>query len=459
MPRPERIVAMITLALLNVFLVGAALAVVKLTPDRSLAVRPPTVAARMVVSGAPPALAPVSATTPMPSAGVLSSRLGALMRSSGLGSDLMGTVLDAATRRPLFASDADQPAVPASTTKLTTSVAVLASVGPDHRITTRAVRGGGGVILVGGGDPTLSSAPSESGYPKHASLRDLAKQTAAALRAAGATNVRVDYDASLYSGPRLGPGWKPNYTAEGDVAPVSALEVDEGRVAPGSNTPVQNPPRIAAYTFARELTKHGVHATVGKAAVAPQNARQLGAVQSPPISALVEQALTNSDNDIAEAMARQVAVARHRPASFAGGAQAVHEVLSGLGLLSGISTVDGSGLSPDDRITPAALARLLAAAGSPGHPELRSVLTGMPIGGYSGTLANRYLTGSAAYGRGYVRAKTGTLNGVNTLAGVVYDADGRLLTFAFMANNVRSPGAAMASLDALASTLAGCGCR
>ena len=459
MPRPERIVAMITLALLNVFAVGAALAVVKLTPDRSLAVRPPTVAARTVVSGGPPALAAVSATTPMPSPGVLSSRLGALMRSSGLGSDLMGTVLDAATRRTLFAGDAGRPAVPASTTKLTTSVAVLASVGPDHRITTRAVQGGGGVILVGGGDPTLSSAPSETGYPKHASLRDLAKQTAAALKATGATNVRVDYDASLYSGPRLGPAWKPNYTAEGDVAPVSALEVDEGRVAPGSTTPVQNPPRIAAYTFARELAKHGVHATVGKAAVAPRTARQLGAVQSPPISALVEQALTNSDNDIAEAMARQVAIARHRPASFAGGAQAVHEVLSGLGLLSGISTVDGSGLSPDDRITPAALARLLAAAASPDHPELRSVLTGMPIGGYSGTLANRYLTGSAAAGRGYVHAKTGTLNGVNTLAGVVYDADGRLLTFAFMANNVRSPGAAMASLDALASTLAGCGCR
>ncbi len=459
MPRPERIVAMITLALLNVFVVGAALAVVKLTPDRSLVVRPPTVAARMIVPGGPPALAPVSATAPMPSAGVLSSRLGALMRSSGLGSDLMGTVLDADTRRPLFAGDADQPAVPASTTKLTTSTAVLASVGPDHRITTRAVKGGGGVILVGGGDPTLSSAPSTTGYPKHASLPDLAKQTAAALKAEGTTHVRVDYDASLYSGRRLGPGWKPNYTAEGDVAPVSALEVDEGRVAPGSNTPVHDPPRIAAYTFAHELTKDGVQATVGRPAVAPENARQLGAVQSPPISALVEQALTNSDNDIAEAMARQVAIARHEPVTFAGSVAAVHQVLAGLGLASGISTVDGSGLSPENRITPAALARLLATAASPDHPELRSVLTGMPIGGYSGTLASRYLTGSAAAGKGYVRAKTGTLDGVNTLAGVVYDADGRLLTFAFMANNVKSPSAALASLDALASTLAGCGCR
>ena len=57
------------------------------------------------------------------------------------------------------------------------------------------------------------------------------------------------------------------------------------------------------------------------------------------------------------------------------------------------------------------------------------------------------------------RAKTGTLDGVNTLAGVVYDADGRLLAFAFMANEVQSPAAALAALDSLAGTLAGCGCR
>jgi D-alanyl-D-alanine carboxypeptidase/D-alanyl-D-alanine-endopeptidase (penicillin-binding protein 4) len=48
---------------------------------------------------------------------------------------------------------------------------------------------------------------------------------------------------------------------------------------------------------------------------------------------------------------------------------------------------------------------------------------------------------------------------VNTLAGVVYDVDGRLLAFAFMANNVQSPPAALAALDSLAGTLAGCGCR
>jgi D-alanyl-D-alanine carboxypeptidase len=458
--RPERAVAMITLALLNVFLVMAALAVVKLTPDRSLALRPPTVAARSIVPAGRLAMAPVAASAPLPTPGSLATRLAGPMSGSGLGADLTGTVIDAMTHKTLYASRADQPAVPASTTKLTTSTAVLASVGPDHRITTSVVRDGNGVVLVGGGDPTLTTSAPKNAYPKPATLTDLAAQTATALKAAGVRRVRVDYDASAYEGSTSGPGWKPGYFSEGDVAPVSALEIDEGRVAPTSPSRVANPPRIAADAFARQLTRRGIAAHIGQEGKAPAGAQKLGAVQSPPISALVERLLTDSDNDIAEAMARQTAMKLGKPVTFQGGAASVHQVLAGLGLANGIDTVDGSGLSHLNRITPNGLARLLAFdASSESHPEVRTVMSGMPIAGFSGTLANRYGVGTAAAGRGVVRAKTGTLDGVNTLAGVVYDADGRLLTFAFMANQVQSPSAALAALDSLAGTLAGCGCR
>ncbi|MCW2945011.1 MAG: D-alanyl-D-alaninecarboxypeptidase/D-alanyl-D-al anine-endopeptidase [Actinoallomurus sp.] len=460
MPRRERTVAMLTLALLNVFLVTAALAVMKLTPDRSLALRPPTVAARSIVVAGPPALAAAASTAPLPTAGSLAARIAGPMRTSGLGANLSGTVIDAITRRTLFASHADVPAVPASTTKLTTSIAVLASAGPDRRLTTSAVVGGAGsVILVGGGDPTLTTVSPKNAYPRPASLTDLAKQTAAALKASGTTQVRVDYDVSAYQGSRSGPGWKPNYISDGDVSGVSALELDEGQIAPGASQRVPDPPRSAAEAFAQLLVNKGVSAQVGTRTNAPRGARQLGAVQSPPISALVEQMLTNSDNDIAEAMARQVAMKLGLPPTFEGGASGVHDVLTRLGVADGVATVDGSGLSPRNQITPSALARLLALAASPGHPELRSVMSGMPIAGFSGTLAGRYGVGTAAAGKGLIRAKTGTLNGVNTLAGVVNDADGRLLAFAFMANKVQSPAAALAALDSLAGTLAGCGCR
>lgn len=457
-PRREETIGLVTLALLNLFLVGASLSVVQLTPDRSLAPRPPTVAARSIVAPPPPALSALSTTAPLPDPSVLGPRLDAPVAAAG--AVMNGVVLDATTRRALWGSGADTPAVPASTTKLTTATAVLASAGPDLRLATRAMSGGGGVILVGGGDPTLTAtAPRSNTYPQPATLADLARQTAAALRSADRTQVRVDYDASLYQGPQTGPSWKSNYVSEGDVAPVSALEMDEGRVAPDSPHRVSDPAAAAASAFAGLLRMRGIAADVGVRAEVPSGARQLGIVRSPPISALVERMLMDSDNDIAEAMARQVAIARHRSPGFAGGAAAVHDVLSGLGLAANVSTVDGSGLSPDNQITPDALARILATAASPEHPELRSVLSGMPIAGFSGTLAERYTVGPSAVARGLVRAKTGTLDGVNTLAGVAYDADGRLLTFAFMAGGVRSPETVLSALDSLAATLASCGCR
>ncbi|KOG85109.1 hypothetical protein ADK38_38520, partial [Streptomyces varsoviensis] len=106
---------------------------------------------------------------------------------------------------------------------------------------------------------------------------------------------------------------------------------------------------------------------------------------------------------------------------------------------------DGSGLDRDDKASPALLAQVLVRAADPRRPELRPVLTGLPIAGFSGTLRDRYDRDSP--GRGFVRAKTGTLTGVNTLAGLAVDADGRLMAFAFMTRGAASGDAAQHSLD------------
>ncbi|MGH3389096.1 MAG: D-alanyl-D-alanine carboxypeptidase/D-alanyl-D-alanine endopeptidase, partial [Actinomadura sp.] len=357
--------------------------------------------------------------------------------------------------RTLFDQRAGTAAVPASTTKLVTSVAALATVGPDHRLTTRVVRGGGGhIVLVGGGDPTLTVDPAK-GYPAFASLTDLAKRTAAALKAAGTTRVTVDHDASLYEGSRTAPGWKPNYVPDGEVAPVTALMVNEGRVALGQKRRVTDPPSVAAEAFARVLRRNGIDAGQGSGTRARTGAAQLAAVQSPPVSALVEHAMTDSDNDVAEALARQVAIKRERPPTFEGGAQAVEETLAGLGVGAGVDVSDGSGLSTRNRITPMALAHIAALAASGEHPELRAAITGLPVAGFTGTLADRYRV-FGAQGAGLVRAKTGTLSGVSTLAGVVHDADGRLLAFAFMVDKVQSD--VTGTLDQLAAAVSTCGC-
>jgi D-alanyl-D-alanine carboxypeptidase/D-alanyl-D-alanine-endopeptidase (penicillin-binding protein 4) len=178
----------------------------------------------------------------------------------------------------------------------------------------------------------------------------------------------------------------------------------------------------------------------------------LATVSSAPFSVLVEQMLEDSDNVIAEALARQVAIAERRPASFAGAAQAVRAVLQRLGVDPGPGMLDGSGLAAADRLSPATLARLLRIVGL--RPALRSMLAGLPVAAWSGTLADRYLRGAARTGAGVVRAKTGTLTGVVTLAGTVHDRSGRLLTFAFMSHSNAGSVAAEAAIDKLAAKLA-----
>ncbi|WP_232835371.1 D-alanyl-D-alanine carboxypeptidase/D-alanyl-D-alanine endopeptidase [Actinocorallia populi] len=371
---------------------------------------------------------------------------------------IIGVVLDGETRESLFDARSGQAAVPASTTKIVTSTAALTALDPAARITTKVVRKGDRLVLVGGGDPTLSSRERPEDYPGPASVAELAKKTADALKAGGTNGVTVDYDASLYSGSVLGPGWKPTYVTEGSVAPISALMVDNGRVAPnpceGTLPAVQDGPKRATQVFVNWLNRYGVQASVGRPG-SGEGGRPVADVQSPTVSALVEHLMDCSDNEAAEALARQVALKKGRPASFDGAARAIRDVLQSLGAAQGVETQDGSGLSPLNRITPLGLAKMLSTNVSGDRKALRTVITGMPVAGFSGTLSERFL---GTQGAGVVRAKTGTLNHVATLAGVIQHKSGRLLTFAFMANGAADLNAARSTLDAMATAAATCDC-
>jgi D-alanyl-D-alanine carboxypeptidase/D-alanyl-D-alanine-endopeptidase (penicillin-binding protein 4) len=177
------------------------------------------------------------------------------------------------------------------------------------------------------------------------------------------------------------------------------------------------------------------------------------------VAALVQQMLTDSDNDLAEALGRTVAVrVGHRP-DFTGEAAAVLEQVHGLGVdVTGLVLRDASGLSRLDRVTARALVQVVQTAASAGHPELRPVLEGLPVAGFTGTLAGRYRSSATVAGAGGVRAKTGTLTGVNTIAGTVVDASGRLLVFAFLTDRAGSPTRTEAALDRLVARLSACGC-
>jgi len=189
----------------------------------------------------------------------------------------------------------------------------------------------------------------------------------------------------------------------------------------------------------------------------------LGEVASPPVAQLVERMLARSDNDLAEALARHVALAQGQPASFAGAAAALEQVLAPLGVDPATAVLaDGSGLSRSTRIRPDAVTGLLTRAASGSDPRLAPLLSGLPVGGFHGTLAGRYRTGTAAGpAAGAIRAKTGTLEGVSALAGVVRTREGRLLAFTLVAAGVPlgANREAENALDRLATSLAACGCR
>ena len=467
----------VTLAMMSVFTLAAGVAVATLMPARlalwnipRVAAHPPA-AASQVLPGA-------RSSAPLPTGRGLSAALSPILGSRVLGKQAGAEVVDPGSGRVLFARGASTLIQPASTTKLVTAIAALDVLGPSARFTTRVVSGAspGSIVLVGGGDPTLAAGPAPvSDYPQPATLKALATATARALRAQGRHSVRLSYDASLFTGPPLAPGWPTAYITTGNVTAITSLEVDQGRLTPGgapqdADDPGNFRPRSvdpagrATQAFAAFLSADGIHVTgLGGQQKAAAHAATIASVSSPPLSAIVGWMLRESNNVIAENLARQVALRERRPASFSGAAAAVTAIARRLGVASGIHLVDGSGLSPQDRIAPAALARLVSLASAGTRGRLRAAITGMPVAGFSGTLApgQSVFSGFTARSRGLVRAKTGNLSSVATLAGLVYDASGRLLAFAFMTDQVQATRLDKAAdgLDRMASALAGCGCR
>jgi serine-type D-Ala-D-Ala carboxypeptidase/endopeptidase (penicillin-binding protein 4) len=489
--RRLRRVALLSLALLSVFTMTAGVAVARMLPPRLALWRPPTVASRGLAQ-AGPVLGPLpgvtSGGTPhtgytgqggrFATAAGVAAALGPVLGSASLGPHVGAVVSDLSTGQVLLSRQADSGFAPASTAKLAVATAALHVLGPAARFTTRVVAGQApsSLILVGGGDPVLAAGPYPAAdYPQPATLASLASATARSLRARGVHSVRLSYDTSLFTGPAMAQGWPDGYVTTGNVTPIESLEVDQGRLTasgapedsddPGNFRPrTFTPAAQAAQVFASLLSARGiaVRGPVGQA-TAGRGSAAIASVSSPPLAEIVEQMLTESNNVIAENLARQVAIATGRPASFTGAAAAETAVLHGLGIRGTTRLVDASGLSPLDRIAPGVLVQLIRLDASPGQPGLRGVLTGLPVAGFSGTLApgGSVFPDVGQAGLGMVRAKTGNLDTVVSLAGVAQARDGELFAFAFMADQLPKTGldTGASDLTRLATSLASCGCR
>jgi D-alanyl-D-alanine carboxypeptidase/D-alanyl-D-alanine-endopeptidase (penicillin-binding protein 4) len=459
--------------------VAAVLAVVKPGPVKGWLAFNDQPGAATATSAAPvdpkptPLLKAAGADAPTPTAAGVKAAIGPLVKANALGSSVHVAVLDVATAQPLYQLGADTLTTPASTTKLLTAATVLAARGPAYRLTTRAVAGDepGEVVLIGGGDPTMA-VNAKGQFPGAARLDKLAAQVKKAL--GGTRPTKVVIDTSLYSGPTIAKGWSTGLISpQGQVASIQSLMTNAGRIKPvhheAGPDPRYNDPALAAgKAFAKQL---GVTAEVtrGKAPKVAAGASsapgqtaagtELGKVQSPPLVQILDWMLQQSDNVIAEAMGRQVALAGGYPASFDGASQAMIAKINDLGLPGDeVNLYDASGLSRHDGISPTVLTGVLAMAAGGDQPKLSSLFGGLPA--WSGTLADRFAAANGdKVAQGVVRAKTGSLNAVSTMAGELVTKDGRLLAFAVMADQT-SGGAqsAQAAIDAVVTRLVGCGC-
>jgi serine-type D-Ala-D-Ala carboxypeptidase/endopeptidase (penicillin-binding protein 4) len=379
---------------------------------------------------------------------------------AGLGRHVDVAVSDLASGQVVYRSGAGA-VTPASTTKLLTAAAALEELGPMATFRTTVRRAGGRIVLVGGGDPFLATdrAAVKGLYPARSTLDDLAAATAESLARQSLTTVRLSYDDSLFTGPEVSPDWPASYRPDNVVPPITALWVDEGQDAAGRYVP--DPPAAAASAFASALAAHGITVR-GRvtSTVTTTSDPEIAHVESAPLGQIVERTLAVSDNNAAEVIAHQVGIAVRHDGSFAGGVAAVMEVLGRLGVDTAGSVVyDGSGLSRRNRLTPETLLDVLEAASSSDHPELRQVVTGLPVAGFAGSLQSRFDDAPAA-ARGRVRAKTGTLTGVSGLAGIVTDLDGNRMAFVAIADKIAVPKTleARRDLDLIAGALGACRC-
>jgi serine-type D-Ala-D-Ala carboxypeptidase/endopeptidase (penicillin-binding protein 4) len=404
-----------------------------------------------------PGVVPVADSAPKPTPDRLAAALAPALADPNLGR-LTGRITDAMTGAQLWAQGADLPMQPASTNKALTAAAALLTLDRDARLTTRVFSIGkaGVVVLKGGGDPTLSAvAPHEqTWYRDAARISDLAEQ----VQRAGIDATAVQVDVSAYSGPTMAPGWDPVDIDGGDIAPMESVMLDGGRTQPVSvdSTRSKTPALDAGRALAVALKVDPAKVTVVPGAA--RGGQEIASVQSPPLIDRLRDMMNASDNVMAESMGREVAAEIGRPQSFDGAAQAVLSQLDAAKIdTTNARLFDSSGLSVDDRLTAETLDGVVNAAAGNAQPKLRPLVDLLPIAGGSGTLSNRYLdTDAGRSAAGFLRAKTGSLTGTNSLSGIITDASGRVLTFALISNDAGPTG--LVALDTLAAVMRSCGC-
>jgi serine-type D-Ala-D-Ala carboxypeptidase/endopeptidase (penicillin-binding protein 4) len=362
----------------------------------------------------------------------------------------------------IYTHQPSEPLAPASTEKLLVAASALKVLGPDFRFVTQVMAPAApvngrvnGLWLVGSGDPLLSSPewiayeasrPRLAAYPwtPLGSLADM-------LVAAGIHQVvgGVRGDDSYLDRLRFLPVWPVSYEPAQEIAPLSALMLNEG-VQQWIPAPLftPDPPAFASSELARLLAAQ--HVAVGPSGTVqntPAGSVVVAQIQSAPLSQIIQTMLTASDNLIAELLVRQIDRHNGGMGTTAGGVAAVMQQAAALGVsTAGGVMLDGSGLAPGDRAT---CTELLSALDVGGRTGFQPIADGLAIAGETGTLINRFVGTPLA---GKLRAKTGSIANAGGIVGVLLLT--RRVQFAFLINQPLTYPELLAKEDAVIAALA-----
>ncbi len=416
--------------------------------------------ARSAAAGARPALAigpdrpavtqVARAGSPLASARALNreqlrDELAAALRSAGGASGAWVADVDAGGE--LFASSASERRVPASNQKLFTTAAFIDRFGGNGRLETRVFARGrragaragtlrGDLVIVGDGDPALgTSAFARRNDLPLTRVNELARSVARSGVRRVTGRIRADdsiFDRKRRAGPYL--------------SPLSGLSFNSGHAGGGY---AKSPELTAAKQLRRALAKRGVRVSggVGRANLRRKQLRRdpLGAVSSPPVSALIAETNKPSNNFFAEMLLKRLGAEGGRRGTRKSGANRVEAFARSVG--TGVQAVDGSGLSRRNKASPKQVGELLVAMD--GRDEAAAFADSLAVAGRDGTLADR-MRGTAA--EGACRGKTGTLSGVSALSGYC-EAGSQTIAFAILMNSV-DVSAAHRAQDRMAAAIA-----
>lgn len=322
----------------------------------------------------------------------------------------------------LFAHNARQRMRPASTEKILTAITALEELGTDYKFFTKLyidgeIRGGalhGDVYVKGGFDPTFGRTDLQ-GFVEALASRNI-KSVKGALCA----------DVSMKDTLKWGMGWCWD-DDNPDLTPLLLGGKD-----------------VFLTRFEQALKKKGIHIGVLKKAECPSDAVLLKSI-STPIDKVLDRMMKESDNLYAEAVFYALAAKDGKP--YASRKEAMYSIEKMIGFLgfepAKYRVADGSGLSLYNYLTPELETALLRYAFS--RQEIfTSFYESLPIAGVDGTLKKRMID-TPAFNN--VRAKTGTLTGVYSLAGYATAANGHQLAFCIINQGVESASEARAFQD------------